>query len=715
MGSGRIQLLRVALRVSLAVLLVATAFSQPLAAHGLRVPVAQPTFVAIPDGAGGVTLVAATPPPAATLRDPSGVLPSLPWEASGGLSFSAGGTPWKALLIGGEPAPEGLFIGGDDAPAPCSSEVAQAQQQRCPVTFWCPSLDGGTTVTDGTNTMTIRVSCPYRVADDADLLGSPQIAVNADDPNSVAFFSLHGGGSTEGPTPRSRDPSPEGLTSVTGLSHTTFTSQDHGRSWHDNPWGTDGFGENVAGTMDNDGNLYISALWSKRLGEGRFNYVLKLYKEQDGRYTIATYQPSKTFSNRADGNTISGGDILFLSAPRIVPLDNGTGNQTGNASKPADQGDVGNYTNGESFGTENSPDDRVMAVWFEKALDWANSTTGKSSWIDAAWTDTSSKDNWTRLADDQLIGPCMAASNPVPYNGKAYVACVADSGYSGRSRAHVGDIDVWSIDPMTGETRLEERTGLVGGQPKMASRPDGYMAIASVAVLDQTNVEAQVAFGWYGKHWTAIQNTGADLHALVGNHRAKEARVTSMALSQEKNTLFLTYMERVNVEFESPEPNPSALDLDPNQAIEYRKIVTTFSECTTGPLDAYDLQTGVARHPFNDEIIGDQTGVFDDLQDGMQFWRDPDTGEERIYFAYGDHGVIQYGALVGGASGSPCPIIAPFPGLPAPPVPAALSTASPYSMMVGATVGATALAMVTYLLAAKKRTLTFSAAKDKRK
>ncbi|MEA3137536.1 MAG: hypothetical protein QOC71_1817 [Thermoplasmata archaeon] len=647
----------------------------------------------------------------AQLRDPDGVLPGLPWEASGGLSFSAGGTPWKILMQDGKLAPEGLLVGSDAAPDPC----ANGTPKPCPVTFWCPSLDGGTTVTDGTNTMTIRVSCPYRIADDADLLGSPQIAVNADDPNSMAFFSLHGGGSTEGPTPRSRDPSPEGLTSITGLSHTTFTSQDHGRSWHDNPWGTDGFGEQPAGTMDHDGNLYISALWSKRLGEGRFNYVIKLYKEQDGRYTIATYQPSKTFSNRADGNTISDANIVFVPAPRIVPLDNATGNETGNATAPADQQDVGNYTNGESYGTNNSADDRVMAVWFEKALDWQNSSTGKSSWIDAAWTDTSSKDNWTRLADDQLIGPCMAASNPVSFNGKAYVACVADAGYTGRSRAHIGDVDVWSIDPMTGKTELMEDTGLSGGQPRMASRPDGYMAIASVAVMDEANVDAQVAFGWYGLHWTARQNAGSQLHTIMGNHKVREARVTAMALTEERNALFLTYMERVDTQAEPPQPNPSALGLDPSQPIEYRKIVTTFSECGNGAMDAYDLQTGVARHPFNEELIGDRTGVFDDLQDGMQFWRDPDTGEERIYFAYGDHGVIQFGALVGGASGLPCPITAPFLGLPPPPVPAALSTASPYSMMVGATVGATALAMVTYLLAAKKRTLTFSAAKDKRK
>lgn len=700
--------------MGLAALLLGTAFAQPLSAHGLGplpagLPSAQPTPL-VDDGrpgpAASVTLAPAASP--ATLRDPSGVLPGLPWERSGGLSVSAAGTPWRVLLLDGEPAPADLLVGGDMAPAPC------VPQQPCPVTFWCPGLDGTPALNEGTNTMTIRSTCPYRIADDADLLGSPQIAVNPDDPNSMAFFSLHGGGSTEGPTPRSRDPSPEGLTSVTGLSHTTFTSQDHGRSWHDNPWGTDGFGEHAAGTMDNDGNLYISALWSKRLGEGRFNYVIKLYKEQDGRYTIATYQPSKTFSNRADGNTISDANIVFLSAPRPEPV-NATDNATQNATAPAGQGDVGNSTSGESYGVNNSAEDRVMAVWFEKALDWRNSTTGKSSWIDAAWTDTTPKDNWTRLADDQLIGPCMAASNPVAFNGKAYVACVADAGYTGRSRAHIGDIDVWSIDPKTGKTRLEENTRLVGGQPHMASREDGYMAIATVAVLEERNVDAQVAFGWYGQHWSDKQNAGSQLHSLMGNHKVREARVTSMALTQEKNSLFLTYMERIDTEGEVPEPNPSTLNTDPNQVIEYRKVVTTFSQCFSGAIDAYDLQTGVARHPFNDEVIGDQTGVFDDLQDGMQFWRDPASGEERVYFAYGDHGVIQFGALVGGGSGPPCALTAPPPLLPPPPIPAALSTASPYTMMVGATVGATALAMVTYLLAAKRRTLTFSAAKDKRK
>jgi len=714
LGSRRIVPLAVASRATLTVALLGLSLALPGGAHTLS---ALPAPAALPAMGGVASPVGSAPSPG---TDPSGLLPSLPWEVPGGLVPSTDGTGWRILQLDGAPA-TGSVAACPNTPTSGLPAANPASPNRGNLCFWCPAVDGQTSINDGTNTMSIRASCPYRVVDDADLLGSPQVAVNKDDPNAVAFFSLHGGGSTQGPTPRSRDPSPDGMAAVTGLSHTTFTSQDAGRSWHDNPWGTDGFGEHVTGVMDNDGNLYIGALWSKRLGGGHYDYVIKLYKEQDGRYSIATYQPSKTYANRASGNTIPEVDLVYLpKGADLAEQYNETygGNQTGNATAPAGAGDVGNLTNGDSAGTHNTPDDRVMAVWSEHALDWRNSTTHKSSWIDAAWTDTSSRDNWTRLKDDQLIGPCMAASNPVPWNGKAYVACVADAGYKARSRARVGDIDVWSIDPKTGKTHLEERTGLTGGQPRMASRPDGYMAVATVEVKSPTEVRTGISFGWYGAHWQAglgIENVGPDLHGLAGNSPVREARITAMALESQRNNLFVVYMERTNFTATSPAANPGTPNTSPTQAIEYHKVVTTFTQCTTNPRDAFDLQLGVVRHPFSDATTGDTTGVFDDLQDGMQVWTDPATGEERIYFAYGDHGVIQYGALEGASTEQPCSVIAPAPYLPPPPIPAALSTASPYSMLVGATVGATALAMVTYLLAAKKKTLTFSAAKDKRR
>ncbi len=96
---------------------------------------------------------------------------------------------------------------------------------------------------------------------------------------------------------------------------------------------------------------------------------------------------------------------------------------------------------------------------------------------------------------------------------------VADAGYTARSRARIGDVDVWSIDPATGKTRLVDATPLSGGRPRLAARPDGYMALASVDVENEDRVRAEVAFGWYGKYWSPAGDAGpGELAAAVRHH-----------------------------------------------------------------------------------------------------------------------------------------------------------------------------------------------------
>lgn len=696
-------------------LLVVAALATPAAlAHGLSLsttlPAPAPTVVATPAPDG--SLVALREAPAGI--DPTGLLPNLPWETVNKVRVVSG-TPWVPLLIDGRPVDR-------DAPV------------RGTVEFWCPGVDGQTSVQDGTNTLTVRATCPYRIIDDADLMGSPQLAVKDSDPNAMAFFSLHGAGTTEGPSPRSRDPSPDGTQTLTGQSHTTFTSPDLGRSWFDNPFGNDGFGEHASGVMDKDGNLYISALWSKRLGNGEFDYVIKLYKEQDGRFQIGTYQVSKTYANRAPGNHIEEANLVYVPAQTLFASSNQTGNGTGNATRPADESEIGNFTQPNDPGLNNSPNDRIVVLWHERARDVANATTGKSSWIDAAWTDTSSRNNWTRLATDQLIGPCMAASNPVQWNGKAYIACVADAGYKARSRARIGDIDVWSVDPMTGRTHLEGASHLEGGAPRLAARADGRMVLTTTRVLSEDAVSMQLEYGWYGSYWDSKAEKGEILHTLASNtvteglvppgtprpppasNSVREARVTAVALTDNADTAFLVYMERLNVG-DVEDPNPSNPFVSPDSVIEYKKLVATFTPCT-GPDNVFDLQVGVQRHPFAEAIIGDATGVFDDLQDGMQVWTDPVDDQQRVFFAYGDHGVIQYGALVTSSSQPFVPLTCvsppPAPFLPTAVIPAGLSATSPASMLVGATVGLTATSMVGYLLAVKRKSANALATKAKK-
>lgn len=706
----------------LGALLFATVLPSALA-HGLpatSAPLAPLAAGATPSSAP--LAAGALPAPAVAVarstagKDPAHLLPALPWESLNRVR-SESGTPWVPLMV------DGQMVDGDAAPVKGSMQ------------FWCPPSDGTSTVNDGTNTMTVRAGCPFRIIDDADLMGSPQIAVNENNPDAMAFFSLHGAGTDQGPTPRSRDPNPEGTGTLTGLSHTTFTSQTHGVDWFDNPWGTDGFGEHVTGVMDHDGNLYIGALWSKRLGDGHFDHVVKVYKEQDGRFQISNYQPSKTFANRAAGNTIDQANLVYVPEQSLYGVSPDIdGNRTDNATEPAGDDDIGNFTDPDEHGLANGENDTVMLVWHETALDYLNSSTKLSSWIDAAWTDTTARDNWTRLGDHELIGPCMEASNPIAWNGKAYVACVVDAGYDARSRARIGDIDIWSIDPRTGATRLEESTHLVGGAPRLAGRADGFMAITSTRVMSEDEVRVGMNWGWYGRHWESQREVGGILHQLASNtgtsglppgtpspppagNKVREARVTAMAITDENpvDSLFLVYMERVNVAAGATDPDPSNPFISPDSAIEYKKIVATFTKCE-GPTNVYDLQLGVARHPFAQSIVGNATGVFDDLQDGMQAWKDPATGEERIYFAYGDHGVIQYGALAAAGAqptdlcGNPPP--APF--LPQAAIPAGLGATSPYTALIGSTVGLTSTLMVGYLLTVKRKSANALAAKAKK-
>ncbi len=609
--------------------------------------------------------------------------------------------------------PHGPEIGGPGTTLPGIGWTALKEAPGDPpgIQFVCPGVDGGTSVNDGYNTLTMRATCPYRVVDDADLLGSTQIAVRWDDPREVAFFSLHGAGTTEGPTSRSRDPDPPATDTVTGLSHTIFSSTDQGRSWSDNPWGQEGFGEHVSGVMDLRGNLYAAALWaSPGRAPGTFDYHFKLYKGDTVQTDVGrTYYNHRLVEARAPGNEIPEVNLAFVP-PRIVLADGNATNGTGPVA-PAEPGQVGNYTTPQNETALGGG--WVMAVWHERAADLGNATAaGKSSWIDAAWSDTGPRNNWTRLADDELIGPCMAASNPVAYDGKVYVACVADAGYTARSRARIGDVDVWSIDPATGKTRLVDATPLSGGRPRLAARPDGYMALASVDVENEDRVRAEVAFGWYGKYWSPAGDAGPALYALAGGHPVRDGRITALGLLQDSNTLLLVYMERVNTTLRAPEPNPSTLDPDPTSQIEYKKLVTTFNQCDGGPIAAYDLNLGVARHPFADGVVNDATGAFDDLQDGMQVVRD-DAGNELAYFAYGDHGVVQYGAIVSSSVAGFCPVFQPPPIVPVPPVPAALTVSSPAATIVGSAVGVTTIAMVSYLLTVRRRAAVFAAAKAK--
>lgn len=580
-----------------------------------------------------------------------------------------------------------------------------------PLTFRCPSVttDPFGAVKSSTGDRTDVTGCPFRVYDDTFSFGNPQIAVNPIDATQAVFTSLHSPPDASGPTPRSRDPNEP---------QTAFTSYNQGISWFDQPiggsTGNARYGESSSTVMDTKGNIYIAYLWSSPGTNDTYGSSIGLFKagtSKDLGSVSDSYSDPTTIEGRTPTNPIPRVGLVYVP-PYVPPADlNTTGNLTGG---PATKGEIGQ----EAQGGVNKTEERVAAVWFERATAEPWGPGGYPGWIDAAFTDTGSKNNWARLDEGKLIGPCLDASNAVAWAGQVYVACVVDKGYDARSRARIGDIDIWALDPLTGNTTLVGATPLVGGHPLLAATPDGYFVLATTRLVDKDGASVNVAAGWYGRTWTPMGDVGPNLHAMAGAKPVYDAAVTALSVSSRYKVFALSYMEwqKPTDPTAAPAPPPPP---DPGNPLgsrprltDYRKFLLVGKECDNFPLGAAEMQLGTGVDGTNLAAYTQRPSVFDDNQDGLVDYVEAD-GSDVWYFAINDYGAMQYGAVVTAATGSSCPI-APAPLPPPPvPVPQALSLASPANIMLGSSVGVAAGAMLLYLLTVKRRAAAAAVAEDK--
>ncbi len=543
----------------------------------------------------------------------------------------------------------------------------------------CPAVTNG--YRPSTNAETITATCPFRIIDEQDLLGSVMLAVNPLDIRDQAFFSLHGAGQEGGPSNRSRDPNNSGT-------HSTFTTEDQGISWTDQPINSHypaggALGEFASGAFDSEGHLYIGYLWSHPGSGDAWDYTVGLYK-QDVVENPIRYVAGEHIRAESDA-TIERVDVV----------------QVTDAAPPAD---LANSTQRDVAGTPAPPTaERMLAGWFQT---YSNGT----GFVDAAWTDIRSGNDWTRLNETQRIGPCRAGSNPVPFDGDVYVACVIGPGYDARDRARVGEVDIWRIDLETNTAEFHATTPFNGGQPLMAGNDKGRMVYVGSKHLDTHLVQVQAGFGFYGDHWTGGLDMGPILHQAAGSRPMVDARITGVAIAEDTGTAFVTYAERNGASMEAPPLDPTAGTPDTGTA-EYRKLLTAFNVCDGGNAlaTAFDLQIGLNRV---DLVEVDDTDVWHEVQDGLAIERDP-NGLEVLHVAYADYGVVQYAAVVE-ENPPPCPVQFPPLNPPLPPIPQALTVGNPASLVVGSAIGATSILMTAYLLAARKKSVSFVTAEDRK-
>ncbi|MEK6984867.1 MAG: hypothetical protein AABX89_00585 [Candidatus Thermoplasmatota archaeon] len=567
--------------------------------------------------------------------------------------------------------------------------------------------------------------CPFRVYDSDYHFGNPQLAIDPDDPSGMAFVALHGNPAPNGPTPRSRN----------DLTHTAFTTGNQGLSWTDQPTSYGGggnglafLGESASIATDSRGNNYILYLWSLPNGNETTGYqgLIGLYKaghSSEQNSASSSYTSGHYVRSRSPTNIIANAYVLNIP-PRIPPppFANYTLTANGTVPPPANETQIGQEAN-----PVNRSEERVAAVWFEKAVDYRNSTTGYAGWIDATIGTVNDKNDWkrldARLNSSQLIGPCMDASNPVAWDGRIYVACVVDNGYSHRSRARIGDIDIWALDPLTGNTTYVSTTGLRGGHPILAATPDGYFAIVSTLKQGATQpARIQGSFGYYGTQWEATgSDMGPELHRLLGNHDTFDLNVNALAITPTEKTVAIVYMEwQSNRTAETTDPNQPPPVVDPTnpvppspQLTDFQKLVVSFNQCTfPGAIAASVMQLGTGVDPQNLEAYTIQPSLFDDTQDGLVAHKNA-IGEDVLTFAVNDYGAMQVGSILAAPASTACQLPIPPANVPPPPLATALGLPNAAITAVGSVLGLAAISMVTYLLTVKRRVAHFAVAEAK--
>ena len=341
--------------------------------------------------------------------------------------------------------------------------------------------------------------CPTRVADGAHVFGAPALAVNPSNPRHVAIAALAGtlAGS---PTPASR----------AGTPHALLVSEDGGLTFATTPIPApqdDLLGEEVALVADDEGNLVLAALWSRRGETGPT--VLGVWKLGPFPGTAALASPPAILAPWTEGAVLS---RISLS------LDDGT----------------------------------VFLAWQEHGLARdARSAHGPSGFVDVAWSTADPAAPWQRLSDEHVMGPCAGASNAHPHRGLLFVACTAQPGLEGE-RLEIGDIAILALDPAAGNTSYRGRLPFAGDLFLLPADNDrlGLLAFEQRA---GDRVRAVFTVSKDGSTWSSARDFGRALREPT-DPPAREARILAVTRQATSDTYHVIYQEI-----------PVANQSDPNQ------------------------------------------------------------------------------------------------------------------------------------------------------
>jgi len=574
---------------------------------------------------------------------------------------------WIALvLLGASLAPLGL------AQAPGGAGVQYTLKVDCPTTR---ARAGG------------FVSCPVRAVDDQDMMGDPAVAVDPLKPEDLIIASLHGGvhdGGAAGVTGSAGCPTGPSTKSRCGQEFTTFTSNDHGASWVDNPYvppqdvGADAYGQHPGITIDPYGHVYVGSLYAMPKGNQRFDYVIAAQKfasldtinqEQDGEYHTQYLDPVYKgnairqmwflFDPATDNMTIvwneqvqaPGGNTseeppnclpLPPPAPCIPP-------PVGQSAAPAPpQGPTlageGRTSTDRPVGSNRSKDDGPTR-----------------SVIGVAWSTSSTKSpyHYQRTAD--AIGPCSTSTNPVLSDGWLYVGCVADpkeGPFPWHNQTARGTVELFRMDPSGGKPQYVGPAPLIGGTPKLGARSDGRLALVDAQAKDGM-LSLDATYGQYDPAqgrvaWGDVQHYGSKAEKVDPARKLVEANVQSLIYREHSGVVQFILKEVIL---------PSGVGLDSAKASvapHIHKSIVAADE-SYGLLTKMDLDIGNPVNRTDPTLLQAPEMAYDDLSDdflqlpiqGNYTYTDAQGTDTvlgpayaREFFAVGDYGTVIFAEVI---------------------------------------------------------------------
>ncbi len=435
--------------------------------------------------------------------------------------------------------------------------------------------------------------CPQRIGINGTILANPTMVHHPSNPAQVTIVTQAGARDPGSATDRRQ-----------GGRIAVLYSPDEGGTWEtalvEPPVAAPVFTERVAATTDDAGRLHVAVLYAHGTGASETMIAVWTLDDVDsaaasvsnGRFPV---EPTLFTPWTIEGTIVA---LDLVHEPRT---------------------------------------DTVVMTWSEFGTHPRDAAIGEgpATWARIA-TLSGNGFGWLLVPERAAMGPCRDVSNAVAANGRIWLACSLEFGYTLLPNMTADDVVVHRFDPRTGAFVVDSASPLSDGRPLLAAGRDDGIALLTQK-FDGGMLDASMSDKIPGHNWTRKRMVG--MHIMLGYpfdpaafYPREEMVLESFAYRTSTRTFqYVVSEKRVRTEssvWDSVE-NPYAKTL---VATDVMGLFLHEINVGYGNVTRHALRTG--------QVVPDAATMLPGLQDSVKI-----IGA-RHFVAYEDAGTIAYGELV---------------------------------------------------------------------